>query len=748
MEDLHDISKPPLPALIPTPSLPTSPHSSSSQSSPLSSPSQSPEGSNIRVISSDNIHDSDAVTQQLQKRMYSSLNAVFERAEEAEGGVGVSELRTFLDEDGHGEGGVTVLESLTCVRRVLDQMWWSGSQFLSSATEVLADASREVEWRRPFGEAGVLEFFLGVVATESVAQDVLLHSLRLIGNTCADTDENRQRVSSQSWFPSLIRQLRDSTLVYVAVPVIYNICVDYEPAQREAANSGIVNELVDLLANQQSSSSSLISYSCRIIDLVVSLPQGTQWSPENIVEVLLRLASDSETSFDDFLALVNSSVAHLHDIRFQNLVIQHRSVELLLSILVDSYSRYDGSASIIPPLNELAISPPTTSQESEEEKLLTPTRSTLIQILSDISALPEFPIAYPLESPLIGSLRLWLSVPQIQLKACACIMLGNLARSDDVCRTMVRDFRVFQPLIIILEESSDSQVLHAATGFLKNLAIMLENKPILGEAGIVVPLSRLWSMETLPQIQYAGASLIRQIVNGSYSNIQHLLASLSSDPDSPAHSKTYLSLLLSLERKSDQTPTKTEVARTVTAICRTLNSSNIDASSEDVKDTQLRLYTLHPDISRPLGVMVSQNTWPVIRSEGWFAFALMARTKEGAAAVNDTMTDLDVFRPLVETVTGRSFVGGSSEEDAALEEPQTPGDESQTEMMKRDRENALVLISELLRHKGDEMAIMRREVFEDLLQGRETIQFSYQELISRATGSEDSPSMYQTLGDE
>jgi hypothetical protein len=42
-------------------------------------------------------------------------------------------------------------------------------------------------WRSPYGETGILEFFLRVAATDDVDHDIMLHSLRLIGNACADT---------------------------------------------------------------------------------------------------------------------------------------------------------------------------------------------------------------------------------------------------------------------------------------------------------------------------------------------------------------------------------------------------------------------------------------------------------------------------------------------------------------------------------------------------------------------------------
>jgi hypothetical protein len=48
-------------------------------------------------------------------------------------------------------------------------------------------------------------------------------------------------------------------------------------------------------------------------------------------------------------------------------------------------------------------------------------------------------------------------------------------------------------------------------------------------------------------------------------------------------------------------------------------------------------------------------------------------------------------------------------------------------MARIDRENALVLVSELLKNRGSEMAVMRRALFEDLLKGGTEIMMSYKE---------------------
>jgi hypothetical protein len=228
--------------------------------------------------------------------------------------------------------------------------------------------------------------------------------------------------------------------------------------------------------------------------------------------------------------------------------------------------------------------------------------------------------------------------------------------------------------------------LHSSLGFLKNLAIAGDNRVILGEAGIIPAVSRLWAYESVPQVQFSAASIARQVIISSIDNISHLLAPLSQDPDSPANQRTYLSLLLSLFEKSDSTPIKTEIGRTVASICRTLSPKARDGD-EQANTLLDKLFTLHEGVALPLGAMITQTQWPVVRSEGWFALALMATNKLGCAAVVDCLHKTEVTE-LLKTTLGAETSG----QDGAEEEI----DKSQEN---KDRDNAFILVKELLKNE-------------------------------------------------
>ena len=424
-------------------------------------------------------------------------------------------------------------------------------------------------------------------------------------------------------------------------------------------------------------------------------------SPDYSIRVLLRTASEPEIEVEDLVSLVNAIVIHLRIERFQKILISQNLFEVPLAMIIRSFSP---QTPLNTSLSIIDLSP--SLRDSQEEDQLSSVRDSLIRTLSDVSAIPEFSAKYPVGSALVKSLILWLSASRAQFQICSSIILGNLARSDVICSSMVHDLRVHEILAANLREISEPQVLHATLGFLRNLALPLGNKFLIGEAQVIEVVSRLWSADFNPQLQYTAVGLVRQLLNSSLANVQRLLESLSSDPDSPAHEKTYLSILLSLFDKTDQLQTKVEIGRTMAAIWRCLNVSDPSREPNLLHGLLHRLYSMHPNIARPLAMMVTQTRWPVVRSEGWFALALMARSREGSIAVNSILQQVEIFGALVETITGQPLAVGTEETHSTIEadtealqlESGETRSEQETEIRARNRENAMVLVNELLRN--------------------------------------------------
>lgn len=441
----------------------------------------------------------------------------------------------------------------------------------------------------------------------------------------------------------------------------------------------------------------------------------------------LAVSGTSPLDLEDFISVVSSATKYLQHNRFQVALCNSMALYAALRLVLVSYTRLEDS------LGEAA------APDEEDTKRLAVWRTEMNQVLSDISALPEFAARCPVNSTMSSYLRKWLSSPQLQLQVCACIMLGNLARSDEVCEEFVQKSRIHKPLMDILTTATDSQVLYAAIGFLKNLALPARNKVELGNANLIEILPRLWAMDTLPQIQYSAISLARQLLIGNFANVLRISAPLSADPDSPANEKSRLSVLISIFGRSDAEPVRMEIARALAAVCRVMaaRAPSPDTDAVVLQKRRRELFERHRDIGTPLSFLISQTKWPVVRSEGWFVLALLARTEEGVQCVADIMHEIDVFTPLMELMTGKTFIERMSSPMTSPTEATSSllaelmaakaggggtggaakaGTTKEAEMARIDRENALVLVSELLRRRGSTMAFMRRVAFEELLQ--------------------------------
>ncbi|CAL8581300.1 hypothetical protein XPA_006999 [Xanthoria parietina] len=502
-----------------------------------------------------------------------------------------------------------------------------------------------------------------------------------------------------------------------------------ERAQHAFRTSGLCPALIRLLQNPRFSEPNLLTYVYSLLDFSSSDDYDFDTCPVNSVQTVVELLQRDELEPDDILPIVHTTAAFLKQDHFQQHFIEHDLVYALMEVVDKSFLSYEPDASQDSPLSV---------GQTPDEDILLSLRKTVTEILSDISATIAFARKYTIDSTLVDSLIQWLSSQRQQEQVCACLMLGNLAQSDAVCREMVSRLSLHDRLVEILEYQTHPQVSYAALGFLRNLALPAENKSTIGTQRTVEIIARFWSEEVTPQIQHASVALLRQLLNSCIGNVRWLLESLSPDPDSPAHEKTYLSLLLLLFGRTDDAATKFETGRTVATISRCISSSSQGLPPEATNAIWHRLYGLHPDIATPLAMMISQSRFPVLRSEGWFALALMARSGEGSAAVSEVFQQLEPFGVLVSTITGQSPTSERPAPGNTTGSDSNGSDRSpeQVQQMKdKDRENALVLVNELLRHTGDSLSDIRRSVLEDLMRGPQSPERA-QELMTRAQ-SED-----------
>lgn len=189
-----------------------------------------------------------------------------------------------------------------------------------------------------------------------------------------------------------------------------------------------------------------------------------------------------------------------------------------------------------------------------------------------------------------------------------------------------------------------------------------------------------------------------------------------------------------------------------------------------------KFYRQHGALSKALAYLVTQTKFPVLRSEAWFVFALMSRIKDGGSLVVRILQVSGVWDALVTSVTGRNIgaaqeqekapgtaagtstmptgpatsgpadaiaspgdstmgstidgtvtrdmpsvsgFGGGPDAMAVVDglglEPQQADPHAAAGMARVDRENGLVLVSELVRHCAGELPASRRSALEDMI---------------------------------
>ncbi|KAK2051270.1 GTP binding protein [Colletotrichum caudatum] len=645
------------------------------------------------------------------------------------------------------------------------KLWDAGSEDIDAVAEKLGDGSRDASWRLPLGDSGVLDFFLSIIVSSShnLRPALQRHMLRLVGNSCADTDENRERVVASKALPVIISFLADDDAALpFAVPVLYNVLVDYEPAQAQASASSLTTHLVNLLTSTRlADAPHLVGIIAKILALLATHETEAALAPPQTPVVLLTLALTPTTDAEDFVALTTVALAYLTQGPVQAALVTAGAVPVLLAAFYHLQTQLDAVE----------------VDDDDAAAQLRALPQSFVQVLADISYADAFAARHPLGDPVLDTLQSWLSLPNPHLRAAACLCLGNVARSDEASFALVRDRAVHLPVVGLLRDATDSLLLHSALSFLKNLAIPSQNKPVLGDAGLLDPdlLPRVWSLDVNPQVQFAAISLTRLLLVNTPANVRRLCAPLSPDPLSPAHGTTHLHRLLDIFSRTDAEHTRTEAARAAAAVCRVLHTATIppkplspaavaEAAAEEGHDgsssssssrsaphrRREKFYRQHADLNRALAFLVTQTRFPVLRSEAWFVFALMCRSRDGADVVIRALEVAGAFEALTQAITGRPAPSGEDDGDdddddaqagagaKAIEgapatavvsgggsassvveglglEPQQADPSQAAGMKKVDRENGLVMVSELVKNHADELPTSRRAAFEEML---------------------------------
>jgi hypothetical protein len=423
-----------------------------------------------------------------------------------------------------------------------------------------------------------------------------------------------------------------------------------------------------------------------------------EYSLETFAGLLKVALQYNEEHYHEYVAIL---VHYLQDPNFQSNVATPKFVDDLVILMLDLESRLtaeDNEAVF----QELAITKTEETAQSEETTVLL--LSQLINSISSISATDAFAQNFVVRSPVIERIRAKMKYPTDKSPStvCACVMLGNLAMSDEVCIDMVSIMQLHLPLRDMLLFDSHSALLYAALGFLRHLAFPEVNRSVLGDAGVIEACHAfIVAKGEDPAVRGEIAALVGKLVTSCPKNIQRVVyARLSEGSSEPSElpwkeEKDGATCLEDLVKHSllpgkplPSTSMKNmmvETGRTIVSILRYLGRINTDETL-DSDAIRARMFQC-PDIAKPLTKLVRQRFYADARSEGLLGLGLMAQSPEGAARViGEIKEDAGLLVAIKEFAEGK---------DGGAEQGQAAG---------RDYQNAMVMLQALHNDwQGDEV---------------------------------------------
>lgn len=183
---------------------------------------------------------------------------------------------------------------------------------------------------------------------------------------------------------------------------------------------------------------------------------------------------------------------------------------------------------------------------------------------------------------------------EVRMTGALCI--GNIARSDKTCSTLMKIHRVGPFLLALLEKETaiiiagrneqtkhSIKVIHAVVGALKNISLGASNRKDLGEIGTLAKVTFLFRFSHLTPIHHSCLSILRNLCGGdNEGNVYRLLTGL--EPSAPlvsslqsSNSSTPLSEIVNLVAKSSEereSGIRNEAGRVIVNIIRAIQRTN------------------------------------------------------------------------------------------------------------------------------------------------------------------------------
>ena len=391
------------------------------------------------------------------------------------------------------------------------------SPSISEAVSVLADASKHnTTARQGLADADILKTLVEIVESSiNDSLEITDLTLRCIGNASIDNNEARETLTNLgfSWALRCLRSVNpdDVTTALLAAKVLYNICCDYEHAQRQCFDEHVHYELIHLCSldaiREGDGKTLLIELLFWICGHKVTDSTTNDPLPKQVLFDLLMLpgAYPSPTYLepDEYAMLLETCLVFIRDSQTQKDIVLRGQVNQVFAIL-----------------DEVEFTIAERTKNEEDQKLLIPFSNSLIWCLSDMSALPEFSQTENIEmnwiqrhiTAIIGQASSQYTRPV----TAACQVLGNMVWARDDPSEFAGEIttsggKLQESLFRRMLSEQDTELLHAAAGLLTQLSRTVHVREVIGsDENARDVLEKLCRHQT-PQLKQDGIKLLRAL---------------------------------------------------------------------------------------------------------------------------------------------------------------------------------------------------------------------------------------------
>ena len=279
-------------------------------------------------------------------------------------------------------------------------------------------------------------------------------------------------------------------------------------------------------------------------------------------------------------------------------------------------------------------------------------------------------------SGFIDRLKAWIRcdpTSRDDLVSCGMLALGNLARSDAHCLSLVQEHGLAPFLASLLAQADDIKVAHGLVSLLKNLSIPAPNKVIIGELGAIQAVVRFMNRDKdmVQPLQFATVGLLKHLCAGVTENAIRLVGGEATGLSTTSTPPLALNAVVDMIQRIDDVPTKMEATRVLVNVVKSLwasvRSSNGSQALAEEAILAARRKVVRRDVIQALAEMVRTSPkYPVLVNEGIIALTLVGSERVGAELVSLSL----LAEPAKSNAeNGEDEEMGSDKEAAALRAP-------------------------------------------------------------------------------